>query len=232
MNEGLDRDQRGSGEKNVVRITAEDLGMVNGGFNMADEDPLTPMSSEARSEMTQKIKRVEAPSLLSVQPQVQLVTTHTIKEEEKDLQLLSDEGSDNIPGSGVLLMTPEINLIPPTPSNVNDGNQFFCSNSGEIVTHACGEGRPAAGDEEEKIKNAEESSTGCAPAEVLTAEAEGEPEHVDGRSRELAEQNETEPLEKWDKEKFKHKVSWRSRQMAPVCFGKKKSEYLFCLTKK
>lgn len=221
MYEGSDRDKRGSGEENVVRITVEDLGTVNRGFSLADEDPVTPKSSEAHSETTWIKKQLEVLTSLSVQLQVQPTNTHTIEEEEEDLQLLSDEGT---PGSGVLPMTLETNRIPPTPST-NDGNLFFCSNSGEGMMHACG----AGGDEEGRVKSAEESWVGCVLLDqVLTAEAEGEPEDEDGQNGELAEQNETEPLEKWDKDEFKPKLSW-SAQLAPVCFGKKKSEYRFYL---
>lgn len=232
MNGGLDLDKMGSGEKNAFRIPVEDLGIVNGSFSLWDEDPGTPENVVAclsSSETTCERKPLRDLSSLAAQPQVQLTTTQRVKEgeeEEEELQLF-ENGTDDTPGSGVLLTTPAIHLIPPTPCNITIGNQFFDSNLEESMTHACGNGGLAPGDEEKRIiKIAEEPSAECTPADVTTAEVESESKH-EGRSEELGEQKEAEASKKWDNDKFKPKFSWSSDQGDPLPFCTKKSEYQF-----
>lgn len=232
MNGGLDLDKMGSGEKNALRITGEDLGIVNGSFSLWDEDPVTPeniAASSFGSETTWERKQLQDLSSLAVQPQVQLTTTQSVKkggEGEEEVQLF-ESGTVDAPGSGILLTTPVIHLIPPTPCNITVGNQFFDGNLEESMTHACGNECLAPGDEEKRIVTiAEEPSAGCTPAEVITAEVESESKHK-GRSEELGEQNEAEALKKWDKDKFKPKFSWSSDQGVPLPFRTKKSEYQF-----
>nr|XP_008305088.1 PREDICTED: uncharacterized protein LOC103376483 [Stegastes partitus] len=222
-------DQLGSGEKEAIQITVEDLGIVNTGFSLFDEDPLIPRNSVARSASSVsacpralKKKRLKPLSSLPIQPRAEPAITPSNGEddeqEEEDL-LLYESGTDSTPASGSLLTPPVINLIPPTPSDVVDDYQFFEINSEESVAHTSGsDGSLAADDQEsfdEKMESvkAEESKEGCILDERKdNAESEAEPE--EGQSDELGEQGQAMLVKKGDTEKTQSGLSCSSYQVA------------------
>ncbi|TNN74328.1 hypothetical protein EYF80_015411 [Liparis tanakae] len=165
-------DQRGSAEREAVQITVEDLGIVNTSFSLLEEDPLTSSNSKARSAGS-----VSDP-------------------------MLSESGTGTTPTPGSLLTPPVINLIPPTPSDVVDDDQFFDVNSEESVANTSGsDGSFGAGDQEsyeEKMEGAEakESVEEITPTEEMVGSAEPEegPRKESGEEREAGTtEEETKP---------------------------------------
>ncbi|XP_054874532.1 uncharacterized protein LOC118470844 [Amphiprion ocellaris] len=224
-------DQLGSGEKEAIQITVEDLGIVNAGFSLFDEDPLIPRNSVARSASSVsacpralKKKRLKPLSSLPIQPQAEPALTPSNGEddeqEEEDL-LLYQSGTDSTPASGSLLTPPVINLIPPTPSDVVDDYQFFEINSEESVAQTSGsDGSFAADDQEsyeDKMENveAEESKEGCILAERKDhGDSEAEPE--EGQSDEAGEQSQAVLVKKGDTKKTNPGFFCSSYQVAPL----------------
>ncbi|GLD56179.1 uncharacterized protein AKAME5_000855900 [Lates japonicus] len=223
-------DQRGSGEREAIQITVEDLGIVNTSFSLLDEDALTPRNSMARSASSVsacpralKKKRLKPLSSLPIQPQAETAITSTSGEDDEDEEedpLLYESGTDSTPASGSLLTPPVINLIPPTPSDVVDDDQFFDINSEESVAHTSGsDGSFAAGDQEsyeEKMESveAEESKEGFTQAENrVSADSAAEPE--ESQSDQFGEEKEAVPTTEGDKEKTKPRFL-RAYQVAPL----------------
>ncbi|XP_071337261.1 uncharacterized protein [Trachinotus anak] len=224
----LHLDQRGSGEKEAIQITVEDLGIVNTGFSLLDEGPLTQRNSMARSASSVsscpkalKKKRLKPLSSLPLQPQAKAAITSTSREdddEEEEDPLLFDSDTHSTP---VLLTTPVINLIPPTPSDVVEDDQFFDINSEESVAHTSGsDGSFAAGDQEsyeEKIESveAEGSNEGFTLAENRDG-ADGAAEPEEGLSDEFGEETEDVPSKEGDKEKTKPWFLRSAYQVPPL----------------
>lgn len=165
MNGGPHRphlDQKASGEMEAIQITVEDLGIDNSGFCLSEEEALTPGKAVARSASSvsactralKKKRRLKPLSSLPLQPQVNPTITCTSgeddeEEEEEEDPLLFACGGSSSSASGGLLTRPVINLIPPTPSDTADDDQFFDVNSEESVAHTSGsDGSVAAGDHE------------------------------------------------------------------------------------
>ncbi|KAG7230029.1 hypothetical protein INR49_009749 [Caranx melampygus] len=155
-------DQQGSGEKEAIQITVEDLGIVNTGFSLLDEGPLTQRNGTARSGSSVSActralikKRLKPLSSLPLQLEAKPATREDDDEDEED-PLLYESDSHSTSG---LLATPVINLIPPTPSDVVDEDQFFDINSEDSVVHtSSSDGGFAAGEQEsyeEKIESVE-----------------------------------------------------------------------------
>ncbi|XP_016297712.1 uncharacterized protein LOC107654911 [Sinocyclocheilus anshuiensis] len=118
-----------------VHIVVEDLGIDNPGFSLSEVEHCGPphqitMGRSASSvSMCQRaaLKKKLAP--LSSLP----LQSRAIQNSEDDStvdSLLYSSGSTNV-GDGGLLTPPVINLIPPTPSDVIDDDQFFDINSEE-----------------------------------------------------------------------------------------------------
>lgn len=230
-------DQQGSGEKEAIQITVEDLGIVNTSFSLFEEDPLTPRSSMVRSASSVsacpralKKKRLKPLSSLPIQPQSEQAITSTSgedDEEEEEDPLLFESGTASTPVSGSLLTPPVINLIPPTPSDVVDDDQFFDINSEESVTHTSGsEGSFAAGDQEsyeEKMESVEpeESKEGFSKNQV-GADSAAKPE--EGISDPFGEEKEAVPTKEGDKEKSKPRFIRNAYQVAPLPEYPQKSE--------
>ncbi|XP_038123463.1 uncharacterized protein LOC119771504 isoform X2 [Cyprinodon tularosa] len=170
-------DEQGSGEKNVVHITVEDLGIDNSSFSLRDEDPLTLRNSMAHSfssasacSRALKKKGPTALSTLVLKPQAEPSAAIGYKqgnEAGEQFQPVSKNYPDGTSGSGGLLTTPIINLIPPTPSNIVDNGRFFDSNLDECVSHSSGSDRRSpAGDQDTSCsEETEESEKGFTLAE-------------------------------------------------------------------
>ncbi|XP_043111831.1 uncharacterized protein LOC122356824 [Puntigrus tetrazona] len=118
-----------------VHIVVEDLGIDNPGFSLSDVEhkgllqQITIGRSASSVSMCQRavLKKKLAP--LSSLP----LQSRAIQNSEDDCtvdSLLYGSGSSNA-GDGCLLTPPVINLIPPTPSDVIDDDQFFDINSEE-----------------------------------------------------------------------------------------------------
>ncbi len=209
-------DQRGSGEREAIQITVEDLGIVNSSFSLFEEDPVTSRNNMARSVSSVsacpralKKRRLKPLSSLPIQPQAKpaiVSTSGEDEEEEEEDPLLFESGTDSTAASGSLLTPPAINLIPPTPSDVADDDQFFDINSEESVAHtSASDGSFAAGDQdsyEEKMESveAEESTEEITLAErKVSADSAAEPE--EGLSDQFGEEREAVPTKEEDKEK-------------------------------
>lgn len=229
-------DQQGSGEREAIQITVEDLGIVNTSFSLFEEDPLTPRSSMAHSASAAAAcpralikKRLKPLSSLPVEHQSEHAITSTSGEgdEEEEQALLLESGTDSTAASGSLLTPPVINLIPPTPSDVVDDDQFFDINSEESVAHTSGsEGSFTVGDQEsydEKMENveAEESKEGFSENQV-DADKAGTPE--EGKTNQLGEEREGVPTKEEDKEKPKPRFLRSAYQVAPLPEYPQKSE--------
>lgn len=234
-------DQRGSGEKDAIQITVEDLGIINASFSLFEEDPVTPRHSMARSASSvsayprpMKKKRLKPLSSLPIQPEAKPAITCTSEEdaeeeEEEEDPLLFASGTNSTGASGILLTPPFINLIPPTPSDVADDDQFFDINSEESAAHTSGsDGSFAAGDQEsyeEKMDSveAEESMEEFTLAENKdSADSAAEPE--DGLSDWSGEEKEAVPNKDGDKGKTKPGFLRSNYQVAPLPEYPQKSE--------
>eukprot|EP00064_Thunnus_orientalis_P000437 superscaffoldBa00000022_g438 len=223
-------DQQGSGEKEAIQITVEDLGIVNASFSLFEEDPMTSRSNMARSASSVsacrralKEKRLKPLSSLPIQPQSEQAITSTSgedDEEEEEDPLLFESGTDSTPASGSLLTPPVINLIPPTPSDVVDDDQFFDINSEESVEHISGsEGSFATQDQEsyeEKMDSVEpeESKEGGFSDDQFGADRTAKPE--EGINDQLGEERDAVATKEGDKEKSKPRFLRSAYQVAPI----------------
>ncbi|XP_078129859.1 uncharacterized protein LOC144532797 [Sander vitreus] len=224
-------DQEESGEREAIQITVEDLGIVNTSFTLSEEDPVTSRNSMDRSASSVsacrralKKQRLKPLSSLPIESQAQPAITSTSREddeEEEEDPLLFESGTDGTPSCDSLLTPPVIKLIPPTPSNVVDEDQFFDRNSEESVAHTSGsDGRFAAGDQEsyeEKMESveAEESTEEFTLAEnKVNADYAAEPE--ENPSDECGEEREAVTAKEGDKEKTKPRFLHCAYQVAPL----------------
>ncbi|XP_049591403.1 uncharacterized protein [Syngnathus scovelli] len=191
-------DQRGSRDKETIHITVEDLGIVNSSFDLFDEEPGTPKNNVGRSSSSVsacpralKKKRLQHLSSLPLQPQARQASIpnsweENEDEEEEEDHFLFGSGNDSTPASGSLSVYCEINLIPPTPSDVVDDDQFFDMNSEESMPYTPeSDGCFAAGDYEENVKT-EETTLGLTmtESEMIVADSED-------KRHQLAQQRET-----------------------------------------
>lgn len=116
----------------TVRITVENLGTVNVGFNLLDEEPPRRRVSPLRV-CTPALRKRRAKPPRSLSQDVLLLSSSgedgdEEEEKEEDDGLLQKE---SVATSG-LLARPAFQLIPPTPSGVADGGQFFNVNPMEV----------------------------------------------------------------------------------------------------
>lgn len=235
----LHLDKWGSGEKEPIQITVEDLGIVNSSFILSEEDPLTQRNSVARSvssvsacQRAQKKKRLKPLVSLPLQLQAEPTVTSTSREDgeiEEEELLLFESGTDSTAASGSLLTPPVINLIPPTPSDVVDDDQFFDNNSEESVAHTSGsDGTFASGDQESYEEKTESVQTGD-PKDGFTvtntevgADSAFEPEK--GPMDEFREEREAVPIKDGDNRKAKLRFLRCAYQVAPLPEYSHKSE--------
>ncbi|KAM6997208.1 uncharacterized protein LKV04_005932 [Tautogolabrus adspersus] len=213
-------DQQGSGEQEVIQITVEDLGIVNSSFSLSEEDPLTSTNSVARSASSVsacpralKKKRLRPLSSLPIQPRVEQATSGEEDEDEDDA-LLFESGTDSTPASGSLLTRPVINLIPPTPSDIADDDQFFDVYSEESVTHTSGSDGSFAACDQESCEEKMESVESEEPSDVFTL-AESKVTAESERDQ-CAEEREAVPGREGDQEKTKSRFLFNAFQVAPL----------------
>lgn len=226
-----------SGERKTIQITVEDLGIVNTSFSLMDEDPVAPRNSMARSASSVsacrrnlKKKRLKPLSSLPIQLKVQPAAISGEREgeddEQEDEDLMFECGTDSSPASDGLLTPPIINLIPPTPSDVVDDDQFFDNNSEESEAHTSGsDGRFAAGDQEIYEESVEEkrSTEGFILTEkTANAEIKAEPEEY--QSDVLGEHREAVLIKMGENDERTPKFLWSAYQVTPLHEYPKKSE--------
>lgn len=226
------------GENEAIQITVEDLGIVNTGFSLLQEDPVTQRSSITHSASSVSAspralrkKRMKPLSSLPIQAQAKpfctISTNRDNDEEEEEDMLLCESGTNSTAASGSLLAQPVINLIPPTPSDVADDDQFFDVNSEEGVTHVSGSDGSFAGGEsyEDKVEREEAEKL---EEEMSLAEnkdsVDSAAESVEGQSGQIGEEREALPAEEGDKEKIKPKLLCGAYQVAPFPEYPQKSE--------
>lgn len=177
----LGLDQQGPGETEAVQITVEDLGIVNGSFSMFDEEPLTRSASSVsdclRALQKKKLNPISSfPTVLQPELEITFIGGDDEDEEEK---LLFD--NDN--------PTPAINLIPPTPSDIVEDDQFFDVTVEDIVPNIADNDMEEQSQEEqqdvepkeERLTMMEENVSGddaAEPQEDLLEEFEEEKELV------------------------------------------------------
>lgn len=184
-------DKWGSGEKEAVQITVEDLGIVNSCFILSEEEPLTQRNGMTHSASTgsachrpQEKKHMKPLDSLPLQLQAEPAVTPTSGEDGKE-EAEEETGTHCRPVSGSLLTPPVINLIPPTPSDVDD-DQFFDSNSEESIAQRSGRDGSFAPNDQESYEQmeggeAEDSKEGCRVAENgVGADSGAEAERVPG----------------------------------------------------
>ncbi|CAL8300113.1 unnamed protein product [Merluccius merluccius] len=213
----------------TIQITVEDMdsvGLDNPGFSLFEEEVAPAQHSSSGSsgiarsvsacQRAMQKRRLKALSSLPLQiPPVATQVSggeedhHQNKgeeEEEETTWYLQGEAEITLT-AGRLLPPPLINLIPPTPSDVIDDEQFFDVNSeGESVAHTSGsDGSFATGDqesydeermdgvEETDMETEEEVKMGCPLAESQVG-SDDKMEAITGQDGELPE--ETEPLSK------------------------------------
>lgn len=232
-------DKYGPGEKETIQITVEDLGIVNTSFSMFEEDPPNPRNSMARSASlvsacpkALKKRRLKSLSSLPLQPQTILgspITSREDDDEEEEDMLLYESGTNSTQASGSLLAQPVIHLIPPTPSDVAEDDQFFDINSEESVAHMSGsDGGFVAKDGENCEKRterveAEESLEEFPQAEnMVNVDSAAEPE--EGQSDHFAEEKDALPTAEGDKQKTRQRLLRNSYQVAPLPEHPQKSE--------
>ncbi|KAK9541760.1 hypothetical protein VZT92_001781 [Zoarces viviparus] len=224
-------DQRGSGEREAIQITIEDLGIVNTSFSLfeEEEDPLTSSNSTARSASSMSAclraltkKRLRPLSSLPVEIQGKLAITSTSGED--------DEEEDDPPAPGSLLRPPVINLIPPTPSDVVDDDQFFDINSEESVANTCGSGGSfGAGDQESYVEKMESAEAKESTGEFTLAEnkvsADNSAEPEEGLRDESGDERQAVTSREEDKEKTKPRLLRCAYQVAPLPKYPQKSSF-------
>lgn len=214
----------GSSEEKAILITVEDMGIVNASFSLSDEDPVTNSKGLLASTVVSatprllKKKGLKHLSALSIQPQLHSAAAEDNGQRE-EYHLQDERGTDGPPATEGLL-TPIINLIPPTPSNVVNGDRFFDSNSEESV------GQTSSGDqnsncceqeaEKEKVEGLKENK------HESTEDHETEPEN--DQEEDLGDEDEAVSTAKGDKEKITLRSVWRGGHMTPLLEHQKKSE--------
>ncbi|XP_057704779.1 uncharacterized protein LOC130923249 [Corythoichthys intestinalis] len=208
-------------DKDTIHITVEDLGIVNTSFCLSDEQPVSPRNKMGRSASSVSTcpralmkKRVQHLSSLPLQPQARQICSSSsweeIGDDDEEEHFLFGSGDNSTPASGSLLAHCEINLIPPTPSDVIEDDQFFDINSEESMVYiAESRGSCHARDYEENME-AEEATLELTDTENIVDKATDSEE---GNSDQLPEERET--IKDEDEEKPKAMLS-RVYQVDPV----------------
>ncbi|KAL7841412.1 hypothetical protein SRHO_G00251030 [Serrasalmus rhombeus] len=192
-----------------VYIVVEDLGLDNPNFTLPEiEDSLsaqrTAMGRSASSVSScQRAVQKRKLAPLSSMPLQSRTTQGSLNSEDYDSavdSLLFGNGSASASDGG-LLTPPVINLIPPTPSDVIDDDQFFDINSEEeSVAYTSGSegmdsiGTVAPGDHESEEEEEEKTEQVAGPEEINPTKAKDEDVEVeikeegDGAKKEKSEQ--------------------------------------------
>lgn len=217
-------DEQGPGEKETVQIIVEDVGIVNTGFSLHDEEP--PRSSVARSASSvsacpQALKKRRLKPLSSLPQDLPLITSSTgdgDEDKEEDMLLKESSSTDSTAASGSLLPQPVIHLIPPTPSDVADDGQFFDVNSEEGVERISGgDGDCAAGDGESCEEGEKVEAEGL-PEELTLAEIsdDGADELDEAPNDHFGEEGEAQPTKMGEEERNKPRFSCSPHQVASL----------------
>ncbi len=234
----LHLDQRESGRKDAIQITVEDLGIVNASFSLFEDDPMTRRNNTARSASAVsacpralKKKQLKAVSSVPIQPQVKpaiYCTSGEDDEEEEEDSLLFASGIYSTKAPGSLLTQPVINLIPPTPSDIADDDQFFDINSEKSGAHtSVSDGGFAAGEQEsyeEKMESVEPTEEYTHAENRVMADRAAEPE--EGLSNQSEGEKEAIPTKSGDKEQTKPTFTRSAYQVPPLPEYPRKSESL------
>lgn len=231
-------DEQGLGEEAIL-ITIEDLGIVNTSFSVFEEDPLTRRNSIVRSASSVsacpralKKKHLKPLYSLPIKPQARPVIARNSRdneEEELEDMLLYESGTNSVAAFGSLLTQPVINLIPPTPSDVTDDDQFFDINSEESVAQMSGSDESCCADGcyEEKMERVEvdESTETFTLAEnKVSAGSAAEPEEE--QSDQFGKKGEALPVKEGAKEKMQPTFWHSASQVTPLPESFQKSEFV------
>lgn len=228
----LHLDKWGSGKKESIQITVEDLGIVNSSFILSEEEPLTQRNSVARSASSvsasqgaQKKRRLKPLVSLPLQLQAELTVTSTTREDgeiEEEELLLFESSTDSTAASGSLLTPPVINLIPPTPSAVVDDDQFFDNNSEESEAHTSGSDGSFAEEKTDSVQT-EDSKDGFTVTDARVG-ADSASESEKGPRDEFIDEREAVPTKDGDNGKAKLRFLRGTYQVAPLPEYSHKSE--------
>lgn len=224
-------DEQGPGEKETIQIIVEDVGTVNTGFSLLDEEE-PPRSSVARSASSvsacpQALKKRRLKPLSSLPQDLPLITSSTgdgDEDKEEDMLLKESGSADSTAASGSL--QPVIHLIPPTPSDVADDGQFFDVNSEEGVERiSSGDGGCAAGDGE-SCDDGEKVEAEELPGELTLAEIsdDGADELDEAPNDHFGEEGEAPPTKMGEEERIKPRFSRSPHQVASLPEHPRKSE--------
>ncbi|KAL7855827.1 hypothetical protein AOLI_G00194310 [Acnodon oligacanthus] len=191
-----------------VYIVVEDLGLDNPNFTLPEIGDSLPVKRTAMGRSASSVsswqravqKRKLAP--LSSIPLQSRTSQGSLSSEDYN-SLLFGNGSTSASDGG-LLTPPVINLIPPTPSDVIDDDQFFDINSEEeSVAHTSGSegmdsiGTVAPGEQESEEEEEEKTDQVAGPEEMKPTKAKVEDvevehkEEADGAKKEKSEQKKT-----------------------------------------
>ncbi|KAM3606488.1 uncharacterized protein V6R79_017272 [Siganus canaliculatus] len=223
----LHLDQQGSSEKEAIQITVEDLGIVNAGFSLLEEDPLTltrSITCSARSESgcqrALKKKRLKTMCSLPTQPQGNpAIACNSGKnddeeeEEEGEDSFMFQSGTNSMAASENLLTQPVINLIPPTPSDVAEDEPSFDVDSEENAAHP-------SDDKESYEENRQRDEVAGSTEEFTLSEesvsADSEEETAEGRSDQREEETESESVKERDEDEARSGFLCGANLVAPV----------------
>lgn len=202
------QDKQGSGEKEATQITVKDLGTVNCGFSLLEEDHLTlwnsighPATSMTVSPRPLRKKQLQPLPSLQILHQANVDITTATGENDKDEReemIEFEYCTDNAGASGSLLEQPIINLIPPTPAAVADKARFFNGNlEGSVEPGPESSKTPGGTTHKVPVKVSKEES------KLVETQASGEAEPGETQNVPFAEERGTLTNKEEDKEKAK-----------------------------
>ncbi|XP_072293439.1 uncharacterized protein [Eucyclogobius newberryi] len=139
----------GPGETEAMQTAVEDMGMVNSGFSLFVDEPLTrSASSVSQCLRYQQKKKLMPLSSLPTVLQPELAFTF-IRGDDSDEEFLFDDENQ----------APSINLIPPTPSDVVEDDLFFDVTLEDVVAEFSDNDTKEDCQEEEKDAEPNEGCT-------------------------------------------------------------------------
>lgn len=236
-------DEQGPGEKETIQVIVEDVGIVNTGFSLLNEEP--PRSSVARSASSvsacpQALKKRRLKPLSSLPQDPPLITSSTgdgDEDKEEDMLLKKSNSTDSTAASGSLLSQPAIHLIPPTPSDVADDGQFFDVNLEEGVERISSRDGDCAAGDGESCEEGEKVEAEELPKELTLAESSDDgtddeaPNELDEVLNDrFGEEGEAQPTEIREEERKKPRFSRSPHQVASLPEHPRKSESVSSVT--
>lgn len=154
-------------------------------------------------------------------------TSGDASEEEDDGALLF--GTSGMATSGYLLTQPVFNLIPPSPSDITEDDQFFDLNSEESVPHTSGSLGGFPTEDRESCEERVEREEAEEPPEDFT-QAENNPsagsvaEPQGGLCGRFGEDGEAVAAKQWDEDEAELRSLFSAYQVAPLPEYTKRSE--------